>query len=427
MADIWLKNCEYIVPSGQICQGDIGISGSMILFTGTAPLNWQADEIIDCTGKLVIPGFVNAHTHAAMTLFRGYGCDLALMDWLQTKIWPAEAKLVAEDIYWATQLAIAEMLASGTTTFADMYFFMDEVAKSCIDSGIRAVLSRGMAGVAPTAETALVESDSFFRNFNGAADGRISVMLGPHAPYTCPPDYLRRVVELAQKLGAQIHIHLSETKGEVDECQKKYGKTPIALMNDLGVLDLGVLAAHCVWVTQDDIALMKQKNVRVAHNPTSNMKLASGTAPVVEMLSAGLTVGIGTDGASSNDNLDMLEELRMATLLQKLNKLDPTALPAIKTISIATAGSASAVGLTGVTGEIKVGMKADLTILGTSGPHWQPKHDLAGVLVYSAQSADVQTTIVDGKILYHKGQFKTIDIERTIAETSERGFRLVQP
>lgn len=426
MGNILLKNGEYLAPSGETLRGDVGIIADKIAFVGLAPQGWQADEVLDCSQHLITPGFVNAHTHAAMTLFRGYGSDLALMDWLQTKIWPAEANLTEDDIYWATQLAIAEMLASGTTTFSDMYFFMNQVAEACADSGIRAVLSRGMAGVAPTAETALVESEIFYKEYHGGADGRITVMLGPHAPYTCPPDYMRRVIALAQKLGAEIHTHLSETKGEVEECQKKFGKTPIALMDELGLFDLGVLAAHCVWVTPEDIEIMKIKKVRVAHNPTSNMKLASGTAPVQDMLSAGLTVGIGTDGASSNDNLDMLEELQLAALLQKLHRLDPTALPAAQVFNLATEGSAAAVGLKNVTGKIEIGCKADLAIFMTNALHWSPKHDLVNLLVYAAKASDVETTIVNGRILYHKGDFTSIDKERAIAETSSRGLRLVR-
>ena len=218
---------------------------------------------------LALPGFVNTHNHIAMTVFRSYADDMQLMDWLTQKIWPAEDKLDSDIVYAQTTLGIAEMIRCGTTSFADMYFFMSDVARAVADTGIRAALSRGMTGITPNAQDALKESRTFFYDWNGKADGRITVMLGPHAPYTCPPAYLQQVVDLAHELGAEIHMHLSETKGEVEDIQKQYGKTPIALADELGILDCGCLAAHCVWVTDDDLTIMKNKHVRVAHNPLS--------------------------------------------------------------------------------------------------------------------------------------------------------------
>ncbi|MCE5286117.1 MAG: amidohydrolase, partial [Pelosinus sp.] len=342
MAKILLKNANLISTEGANYTSDIAITDSLISAVGEIPLGWQADKIINCTNMLVTPGLVNAHTHAAMTLLRSYADDMLLMDWLRHKIWPAEANLTGEDVTCGTLLAIAEMLKSGTTTFADMYFFMPEVADAVAQSGIRAVLARGMTGITPTAEQALTESEAFFKDYHNTAEGRITVMIAPHAPYTCPPPYLKRVVNLAAKLGAEIHIHLSETQGEVLECQKQYGKSPIALMDELGVFDLGTLAAHCVHVSPEDIAIMKAKKVRVAHNPGSNMKLASGIAPVPEMLAAGICVSLGTDGASSNNNLDMLEELRLAATLHKASTLDPLVIPAKTAYDMATTYGAKA-------------------------------------------------------------------------------------
>lgn len=425
MGNILLKNGEVLTAGGKIEQADIAITGSLIAGVGQIDAAWQPDDIIDCNGKLVLPGFVNTHTHAAMTLFRSYADDMALMDWLQKKIWPAEENLTGDDVYWGTLLAIAEMLKTGTTAFADMYFFMDKVAEAAEQSGIRAVLARGMAGVAPTAELALTESEAFFRNWHGGAQGRISVMLGPHAPYTCPPDYLKKVVALAEKLGAQIHIHLAETAGEVADCKKSYGKTPIELMNDVGVLDCGVLAAHCVHLTPEDIGIMKQKKVRVAHNPGSNMKLASGIAPVPKLLSEGICVGLGTDGAASNNNLDMLEELRLAALLHKVNLLDPLVVPAAQAVELATVSGAAALGLGEVAGKLAAGLKADIAILDMDALHWQPKHDRLSLLTYSATAADVHTVIVDGKVLLRDKKLLTIDEERLKYEVNSRAMRLV--
>lgn len=426
MAKILLKNVEILGQNGVVTSGDIAVDGALIHQVGDISAEWHADKVIDCTNKLAIPGFVNTHTHAAMTLFRSYADDMVLMDWLQNKIWPAEGNLEAEDVYWGTLLAIAEMIKSGTTTFSDMYFHMPQVAKAVAESGIRAVLARGMAGVAPNGEQALLESADFFHQYHNTADGRITVMLGPHAPYTCPPGYLKRVVALAQRLGAEIHIHLSETIGEVDDCKKKYGKSPIALMKELGVLECGVLAAHCVHISDTDISLMKEANVRVAHNPGSNMKLASGIAPIPAMLTAGICVSLGTDGAASNNNLDMLEELRLAAMLHKVHALDPLLIPAKTAIDLATINGAQALGLDKVTGTIAPGFKADITLFNMHAPHWYPRHDRVSLLAYSAGAGDVHTVMVDGKILLSDRSLTTIDEEQLMYEAHKRGLRLIK-
>ena len=423
MLNILLKGGDVLCADGQIRQTDIAVSGSVI--TQIGKIDESAEQVIDCRDKLIIPGFVNTHTHAAMTLFRSYADDMMLMDWLQKKIWPAEENLTAEDVYWGTQLAIAEMLKSGTTCFADMYFFMPEVARAVAESGIRAVLARGMAGIAPTANQALAESENFYKEWHNAANGRITVMLGPHAPYTCPPDFIKKVTALATKLGAQIHIHLSETAGEVADCQKQYGKSPIALMNELGIFDHGALAAHCVHLSPEDIAIMKEKQVRVAHNPGSNMKLTSGGAPVPDLLAAGICVSLGTDGAASNNNSDMLEELRLAALLHKVHRLDPLAIPAKTAVDMATVQGAAALGLETITGKLATSYKADITIFDRQEPHWHPRHDSLSLLTYAASSRDVHTVIVDGNILLDNRRLTTIDEERLLAETDRRGMRLV--
>lgn len=425
MNRILLQNADVLLVAGKVKQASIAIEGTKIITIGDVPDNWQADRIIDCTDMLAIPGLINAHTHAAMTLFRSYADDMLLMDWLKSKIWPAEANLTDEDVYWGTLLAVAEMLRSGTTAFADMYFFMSEAARAVEESGIRAVLSRGMAGVAPNAEQALKESEVFYKEWHNGADGRITVMLGPHAPYTCPPVYLRRVVDLAGRLGAEIHIHLAETAGEVADCIKQNGKSPIALMDELGVLDCGVLAAHCVHISPEDMAMMAAKKVRVAHNPGSNMKLASGIAPVPDMLKAGIVVSLGTDGAASNNNLDMIEEIRLAATLHKVHTLDPLAIPATAAIDMATRQGALALGLGSITGTLAVGYKADIVLLDMRSPHWYPRHDRSSLLAYAAAGADVHTVLVDGRILLDNRRLTTIDEERLMAEVQQRSIRLI--
>ncbi|WP_196591159.1 amidohydrolase [Pectinatus frisingensis] len=418
-----IKNILTVLPDGTIKKIAIAIKNDVISSVGDVPPNFVADSIIEGQGKLAIPGFVNAHTHVSMTLLRSYADDMKLMDWLNNKIWPVEAKMNKDDIYWGAMLGIAEMIKTGTTTFADMYGDMEKVAEAVETTGIRAVLSRGMIGTAPNGMTALQDNCTLFENYNGAADGRISVMFGPHAPYTCPPDFLEKVIDKAQRYKAEIHIHLAETIGEVNDCIKQYKKTPMALMESVGLLDCGVLAAHCVHVNDEDIAIMKKHHVRVAHNPGSNLKLASGIAPVDKLLKAGVCVGLGTDGASSNNNLDMLEEINLAALIHKAAVLDPLVVPAFTALQMGTSYGAAAVGLNN-TGKLQTGMKADITLISMQGTQWTPCYDAVSLLVYSANAGMVDTVLVNGKLLLDKGRLITIDEEKVLYEVNKSAQRL---
>ena len=418
-----IKGATVVMPNGKTQESDIVIQGNIIKSIGIAEDGLAADNVINGKGKLAVPGFVNTHTHASMTLLRSYADDMNLMDWLNNMIWPIEAKMHKKDIYAGAMLAAVEMIKTGTTTFADMYGDMEQVAQMTIESGLRGVLSRGIIGIAPNGEQAFKEGKELFDNFNGAADGRITVMFGPHAPYTCPPDFLRRVAEAARERSADIHIHLAETKGEVEDCRKNYGKTPMEIMEDTGIFDCGTLGAHCVWLSDSDIEIMAKHHVRVAHNPGSNMKLASGIAPVTKLLKAGITVGLGTDGASSNNNLDMLEEIRLAALLHKVDTLDPLAVPAFEALKMGTEYGAKAVGLNNI-GRIEEGAIADITLFNMSSYAWQPKFDLVSLLVYSAPSNSADTVIVDGRVLMDKGELKTIDEERIIHEAAQSVERI---
>ena len=419
-----IKDAAVVLPNGKTQENDIVIEGNKITSIGKAPADLKADNVINAKGKLAVPGFVNAHTHASMTLLRSYADDMNLMDWLNNMIWPIEAKMRKKDIYAGAMLAAVEMIKTGTTTFADMYGDMEQVAQMTIESGLRGVLSRGIIGVAPNGEQAFKENKELFDNYHGSADGRITVMFGPHAPYTCPPDFLRRVAEAAKARKADVHIHLSETKGEVDDCLKNYGKTPMEIMEDTGIFDCGTLGAHCVWLSDKDIEIMAKHNVRVAHNPGSNMKLASGIAPVPQLLKAGVCVGLGTDGASSNNNLDMLEEIRLAALLHKVNTLDPLAVPAFEALKMGTEYGAKAVGLENL-GRLEEGAIADITLFDMSGYAWQPKFDLISLLVYSAPSNSADTVIVDGRVLMEKGELKTLDEEKILHEANACAMDLV--
>lgn len=374
-----------------------------------------ANDVLDGHGQLATPGLINTHTHIAMGLFRNYADDLELMDWLENAIWPTEAKLTDHYVKWGTQLGIAEMLRSGTTCFSDMYFFMDTTAQEVAKTGIRAVLSRGLAGVAPTAETALVENKQLFKDWHGYDDDRIKVMLGPHAPYTCPDEYLKKVIALSHEIGAQIHMHLSETKGEVENVISQTGKTPIAHMNELGLFDMGCLAAHCVHITEEDMDIMAAKGVRVAHNPQSNLKLASGIAPVPEMQDKGIIVGLGTDGSASNNNADMLEEVRLAATLHKARLYNPKAIPASVAWDMGTIDGAKALDYSDL-GILQEGFRADIVLYDVSGAHWLPRYNDVASLVYAANSSDANTVIVAGNILMKDRSLLTIDEEKLRSE-----------
>ncbi|MDO9535858.1 MAG: amidohydrolase [Bacillota bacterium] len=433
MSEIILIQAEYILTWDDgykiISDGEILIEDSLITYTG--PRLKRSPEsinrVLNTSDSLVMPGFINTHTHAAMTLFRSYADDMSLMDWLQKKIWPVEAKLQREDIYWGTMLAILEMLKGGTTCFADMYFFMDEVARACGESGIRASISQGLIGIENAKGLdGLKESSRLVENWHKKDDGRITVMLGPHAPYTCPPAYLQKVASKAAELGIPIHIHLSETRSEVEECRAAYGKTPIELMDEIGLLEQNVLAAHCVHLTGREIEIISEKKVAVAHNPGSNLKLGSGVAPLAELLKKGALVSLGTDGASSNNNLDMVEEMRLAALLQKGVSEDPTVVTAEDALTMATLNGAKSLFLDEEIGTLRKGSKADLIMFNLKKPHFYPLHNLISHLVYSAASSDVELVMVNGKFLMEKGKLLTIDEERILFEAQNRALRLVK-
>lgn len=373
--------------------------------------------IIRRPNAVAIPGLVNAHGHASMTLLRGAGDDMALQDWLNQRIFPLEDKLTNDAVYWGTMLAVWEMLKSGTTTFTDMYMFMNDAARAVEETGMRAVLSWGAVGFTPEVrQKGIADTRFMVSNWHNQADGRITVTAGPHAPYTCPPDYLEVFVDLCTELNIPIQIHLSETKLEVEESIAAWGKTPIEHAFSCGLMTRPLLAAHCVHATVADIERMKQFDVKVAHNPQSNLKLASGIAPIVQMKNRGLTVGLGTDGAASNNNLDMFEELRLAATLHKGVSLDPTVIPAPTAFEMATADSAKCCFLEPGHGTLTVGAKADITLLDLTSPHFQPTYNLLSNVVYAAGADDVVDVFVDGRHVLQNREAVTIDVERMLYE-----------
>lgn len=396
-------------------KGCMVIEGSQITYIGTEvpePLD-SYDEVIDGTNKLYMPGLVNTHGHAAMSLLRGYGDDLALQVWLEEKMWPMEGKFTSQDVKWGTRLSILEMIKGGTTTFVDMYDHMNEVALAVEESGMRGVLTRGVIGLCPPdVQTAkLIEATEFAKNWHGKADGRITTMMSPHAPYTCPPDYIERIVQAAHDLNLPIHTHMSETRREVEGNVEQYGARPVAHLEKLGVFSRPTLVAHGVHLNDEEIAILKQYDVRVSHNPGSNLKLASGVARLPELLRAGVKVSLGTDGAASNNNLDMFEEMRLAALIHKGVTGDPLAIPAKEALLLGTRMGAESIWLEDV-GLLEVGMKADFIALDIDQPHFLPKTDFVSHIVYSACAKDVVDVCVDGTWIVRKGECLTLDEEK---------------
>lgn len=417
MSKLLIKNVELLhTPNGDLYY--IAVEDNKITYVGKdMPENMQDAEIVDGKGKLATAGMVNTHGHVSMTLLRSYADDMELMDWLQNKIWPIEDKMNAQDIYWGAMLGIAEMLKGGTTCFADMYAFMENVARACAETGIRANLCRGLIGVAPDKDVKLAENNVLAANWQGYDNGRIRISYGPHAPYTCPVDYLEKVIKAAADHKAEIQMHLCETKFEVDTCMKEHGLTPIQLMDKLGMFDLGTIAAHCVHLTDNDMEIMAAKKVRVAHNPQSNLKLASGIAPVAQMLEKGICVGIGTDGASSNNNLDMLEECRAAAMLHKATNFDPLAVPAQKAWEMATVDGAKTLGFDNL-GLLEAGQLADIVLWDMHKPYWYPRNNKLSLLVYAASANDADTVIVAGKKVVADGKLLTFDEEKIYVQAS---------
>ena len=385
----------------------------------------NVDKIIDAEGKILLPGLINTHTHLSMTLFRGLADDLSLDSWLNDHIWPMEANLNGDYCYIGALLGAVELIKSGTTTFSDMYFYMEDVARAVEDAGIRAVLSYGMIdfGDAEKREAEIEENLQLFKSCNGMADGRIKVFFGPHSPYTASEDLLIKVRELADEYNMGIHIHVSETEKEINDSLDEKGLRPFEYLEKIGFLGPDVVAAHCVWLSDEEIEIIKKHNVKVSHNPCSNMKLASGIAPVSKLIENDICVSIGTDGASSNNNLDLIEELKTASLLQKVSTLDPKVLSSDEAITMATIKGAEALGLENEIGSIEVGKKADIILIDTNSANMVPdSSSLSSNVIYSANGSNVDTTICNGKILMENKKLTVLD-EQEIYDKAKKAIK----
>ena len=426
--NLLIKNITIVPMDGKeevYKNANIYIEGDKITHIGELKEDIKADRIIDGKNKVAIPGLINAHTHIGMSLLRNYADDVPLHEWLTQKIWPVEANLRAEDIYWGSLLSMVEMIQSGTTTFCDMYFFMDEVGRGLEEAGIRGILTRGLIEEPGKEEEKLIDTRNLYNNWNGKGDGRIKVMVAPHAPYTCSPAYLERIIDLAQELNTGIHIHLSETKKEVEDSFKTFGKSPIKHVHDIGLFKLPTVAAHCVHVDDEDIEILKDNNVSPVNNPSSNFKLASGFAPIDKMLKKGVNVALGTDGSSSNNNLNMFEEIHLAAIVNKAVNMDDISVPAIVALRMATINGAKALLWDKEIGSIEIGKKADMVLVDMDKPHLYPLHNIVSSLAYSAQGSDVDTVIVDGNILMENREIKTLDVEKIIFNAEKSAKDLI--
>jgi 5-methylthioadenosine/S-adenosylhomocysteine deaminase len=395
--------------------GAVAIVGDRIVAVNQAErfARWEVDRVIDARGGIILPGLINAHTHAAMTCFRGLADDLPLMIWLNEHIFPAEAKLNPEMVYAGALLACAEMILSGTTCFCDMYLFEGAVAQAARDAGMRAVVGEVLYDFPSPGygeiERGFVHTEDLIRRWRG--DPLITVAVEPHSPYLCAPELLRRSADIARTHRVPHVIHLSETRSEVERILERYGRTPVEHLAECGILGPELLACHCVVLSDGDIDLLRRHDVKVAHCPESNMKLASGIAPVPALLKAGICVGLGTDGCSSNNDLDLFSEMDTTAKLHKVATLDPTVLDARTVLRMCTADGARALGLEAMTGVLAPGRRADLIVVETDKPHMRPLHNPESQLVYSARGGDVVTSIINGRVVMTDRVLSTIDVE----------------
>ena len=413
-----LKNANIITCDGDkiIYNGYMGYEDGKILFVGeSAPADFKPDEIEDASGNTVMPGLINAHSHVAMTILRSYSEGYSLQRWLTEKIFPIEAKLVCEQTYTATLSGIAESLRFGTTSINDTYFFMDRAADAYLETGINANISRCVMnpeeGEDFSDDYRLKEEIELYEKYDGAGRGQIKVEMFPHAVYTCSKGYLKQAAEIAKKYDMPVSSHLCENETEVSECLAKYGKTPVEVYADAGLLDKPASFAHCVVLNDNDISLLKGHSI--VHNPISNLKLGSGVADILKYQKSGINIALGTDGASSNNNLNMFEEMKTAALLISGISGDPSLADPYGIIKAATLGGAVAMHRE-TKGMLKEGFDADYITVDVSGPHHIPNHNIVNNIVYSALGGDVIKTVVRGKTLYDRGEFKTVDYEKVV-------------
>jgi 5-methylthioadenosine/S-adenosylhomocysteine deaminase len=425
-ADILVTNGTVLTLDAsvtEIINGAIAINQDTI--TAVGPANefgdWHISQVIDARGGIIMPGLINSHTHAAMTCFRGLADDLQLMTWLNDHIFPAEAKLDDQKVYAGTLLACAEMIMSGTTCFCDMYLFEDAVARAAKKAGVRAVVGEVLYDFNSPNYGPIKNGFKYTQKLidTWQNDPLVTIAVEPHSTYLCAPQLLKKAFKLTQSFNLPLVIHLAESKSEISQIKERYNRTPVEHLAELGVLAPNVLACHCVELTDNDIALLRRFDVKVAHNAESNMKLASGVAPIPRLINEGICVGMGTDGCASNNDLDLFLEMDSVAKLHKAKTLDPTVMDALTVLKMATINGARALGLDRAIGSLEIGKKADLIIIDTNKPHLTPMYNPVSHLVYAAMGSDVTTSIINGNVVMEDGQIKTMDINAVMEDVNK--------
>jgi 5-methylthioadenosine/S-adenosylhomocysteine deaminase len=420
-ADILVTNGTVLTLDAgdtEIINGAVAIAKDTITAVGAADEfgDWSVSQEIDANGGIIMPGLINCHTHAAMTCFRGLADDLQLMTWLNDHIFPAEAKLDEHKVFWGTLLACAEMIMSGTTCFCDMYLYEDAVARAAKEAGVRAVVGEVLYDFDSPNYGPIEKGFEYTQTLTDTwkGDPLVSIAVEPHSTYLCAPELLKRASNLAQTFNLPLVIHLAESKSEVEQIRKRYGRTPVEHLAELDGLAPNVIACHCVELTPNDITLLQRSDVKVAHNVESNMKLASGVAPIPSLLKEGICVGLGTDGCASNNDLDLFLEMDTVAKLHKVKTLDPTTMDARTVLRMATIQGARVLGLGESIGSLEKGKKADLIIIDTHKPHLTPMYNPVSHLVYAARGSDVRTSIINGAIVMEDGHLKTIGLKSVL-------------
>ncbi len=433
-----IHDCDILVHNGLILtmdpqrqiisDGMVAIRKDAIVYVGPKTASVASDVTLDAQGGIILPGLVNGHTHTAMTLFRGLADDLPLMEWLTGYIFPAESRIDADFVHVGALLACAEMIYSGVTTFCDMYLFEDEVAKASQESGMRSLVGEVLYDF-PSPHYGAIENGFAYTEHlieKWKDDPLVSIAVEPHAPYTCSPELLRTAHAISRRHNVPLVIHLAETQTEVAEIQNRYGKLPVEHLESLGILGPHLIADHCVHINDSEIERLTQHHVNIVSNPESNMKLASGVSPIATLIARGLTVGLGTDGCASNNNLDMFQEMDTVAKLQKIAQMDPTALDAVTVLKMATCNGARALGMGDIIGSLEPGKKADIIVVDTAKPHLTPMYNPYSHLVYAASGADVRHSIINGKLVMKDRKLLTLNADDIMARANEKAALVKQ-
>ncbi|MEA3338032.1 MAG: amidohydrolase [Chloroflexota bacterium] len=427
MARVLIEHADVITldePGRVLRDTSVAVEGDRIVAVGEVPSGFDADEMLDASNKVLMPGFVNAHTHAPMTFERGWAEDLPLDRWFNERVWVVESQLSEDDVYWGAMLAAAEMIRAGTIGFADHYFYMDRVAEVVEQTGLRAMLAWCVFGEEDTIGIDLAGTVDFVQRWQGAANDRIHTVLGPHSPYMCSPYFLARTAAVAARIDTGIHIHLAESREQVANSLASHDRTPVEVLEANGVFDVPAIAAHCIYLNEVDKEILARHDVTVVQCPNCHMKLGMGVTPVPELLSLGVNVALGTDGTASSNDLNMLKEARLSALIQKHEHADPEIMPGDLPLRMATQNGARALGWPD-SGVVAPGMAADLILVDCDQPHWRPRHDLMANLLHAAQGNDISHVMVAGQWLMKDRNLLTMDEDRILWEAERRALALV--